>query len=83
MNYCKDCRLYLPVDVFRGLCKLEKKEILPDDESCSRFDAVPKCKYCRNYKPDKDYLGTCMGTTIAYPDLIAAKCADFQWISQN
>jgi hypothetical protein len=65
------------------LCKLEKKEILPDDGSCEKYEAVPKCKFCTNYRTEKDFLGSCMGTALAYPDMIAAKCADFQWISQN
>jgi 4-hydroxyphenylacetate decarboxylase small subunit len=83
MASCNDCKLYLPVDVFSGLCKLDKKEILPDDDACGNYQAVPKCKHCMNYKSDREHLGTCMGTTIAYPEMMAAKCADFKWISQN
>ena len=83
MNTCKDCKLYLPVDVFQGLCKLDKSSISTDNFSCGKFEMIPKCKFCMNYQPEKDYLGKCMGTTIAYPDMIASKCADFIWISPN
>jgi 4-hydroxyphenylacetate decarboxylase small subunit len=83
MNTCKDCKLYLPVDVFRGLCKLEKKEIFPDDESCSRFDMIPKCGFCAKYSSEKDNLGKCMGIHLAYPDMNASKCDDFEWFRKN
>lgn len=80
---CKDCRFYLPVDVFRGICKKSKESIGPDDKFCSTAEKVAKCRFCSNYTPDRDYLGKCMGTTLAYPDMIAGKCADFRWIAQN
>ncbi len=82
-NNCKDCRLYLPVDVFRGICKVNKASITPDDNACKKFEKMPKCRFCANYTAEKDYLGKCNGTTLAYPDMIAVKCADFKWISQN
>jgi 4-hydroxyphenylacetate decarboxylase small subunit len=79
MNICKDCKLFLPVDVFRGLCKLEKKEIFPDDESCSSFDAIPKCGFCIKYTAERENLGKCMGIHLAYSDMIASNCKDFEW----
>ncbi|MCX6286545.1 MAG: 4-hydroxyphenylacetate decarboxylase small subunit [Bacteroidetes bacterium] len=83
MNTCTDCKFYLPVDVFKGICKLSKKEILPDDSICDKAEKVAKCKFCSQYTAEKDYLGNCMSTTLAYPDMNAAKCADFEWIRQN
>ncbi len=80
---CKDCKYYLPVDVFRGLCKLSKEKIGPDDPICGKALKIAKCKFCENYLSEKEYLGKCMGTTLAYPDMIAAKCADFKWNNQN
>ncbi len=80
---CKDCKLYLPVDVFRGLCKLNKDKIGPDDPGCDKAEKVPKCRFCANYTGEKEFLGKCMGTILAYPDMIASKCADFQWFKQN
>ena len=82
-NTCKDCKYYLPVDVFKGLCKLEKKSILPDDISCSKQERMQKCKHCANYTPEKEYLGKCSGYPIAYPDMNASKCLDFKWYQQN
>jgi hypothetical protein len=82
-NSCKDCRFYLPIDVFKGSCKLEKNPITPDDLSCDKFEKQPKCKFCSNYTEEKDFLGKCMGTTLASADLNASKCRDFKWSQIN
>ena len=82
-NTCNDCKYYLPVDVFKGKCKLEKKTILPDDLSCNSFEKTAKCKFCKNYIPEKDFLGNCMGNTLAYPDMNASNCIDFKWSDLN
>jgi hypothetical protein len=82
-NTCKDCKFYLPVDVFKGMCKMEKKPAGPDDLPCSSFERLSKCKFCTNYIPEQEFLGKCMGTTLAYPDMNASKCIDFKWSSQN
>ena len=80
---CKDCKFYLPVDVFRGMCKMSKEKIGPEDPMCDQAQKVAKCKFCAHYSNEKDYLGKCMGTALAYPDMIATKCADFQWYNRN
>ncbi len=80
---CTDCKYYLPVDVFKGMCKLSKQDILPDDAFCDKAERIAKCKFCGKYTAGKEFLGKCMATTLAYPDMIAAKCADFEWSSQN
>lgn len=82
-NTCKDCKYYLPVDVFKGLCKLEKSSIQPDDAGCDSFERQAKCKFCSNYTPEKEYLGKCSGAALAYPDMNASKCASFEWYTQN
>jgi len=84
MNFsCKDCKFYLPVDVFQGICKVSKEKIRPEDPFCEEAEKIPKCKFCSNYTPDKEHLGTCGKSTLAYPDMIASKCNDFAWISKN
>ena len=80
---CNDCKYYLPVDVFRGICKLSKVKISPESAQCDKAEQIAKCKFCAKYMAEKDFLGKCMGTTMAYPDMIASKCADFQWCGQN
>lgn len=80
---CKDCRFYLPVDVFRGICKISKEKILPDDLFCRDAEKLPKCKFCIHFTDDRDYLGKCKGTILAYPDMAASTCADFKWFQQN
>jgi len=81
--YCKDCKYYLPVDVFQGLCKISKKQIRPEDAFCEKAKKIEKCKFCVNYTPEKEHIGRCGKSTLAYPDMIAAKCTDFIWISQK
>jgi hypothetical protein len=80
---CKDCKFYLPVDVFQGICKVSKQKITPDELFCDKAEKIAKCRFCSKYNPEKDYLGKCMDTTLAYPDMIATKCADFEWLRQN
>ncbi|TSA23628.1 MAG: hypothetical protein D4R67_13135 [Bacteroidetes bacterium] len=81
MNFsCKDCKYYLPVDVFRGICKKSKEKILPDDPFCRDGEKIPKCRFCQNYTPEKDFLGKCRGAIFAYPDMVAVKCAGFEWV---
>ena len=82
-NTCKDCRFYLAVDVIKGLCKLEKNSILPDEVACDNFERQPKCKFCLHYQPEKEYLGKCSEAGLAYPDMNASKCASFEWYKQN
>ncbi len=77
---CNDCKFYLPVDVFRGICKISKANILPEDSFCKDAEKLPKCKFCRNYKEEKEHLGTCKGSILAYPDMVAVTCPDFEWV---
>jgi len=83
MNTCSDCKFYLPIDVFKSICKLTRNDILPDDAFCMKAEKLAKCKFCSNYTPDMEFLGKCMSSTLAYPDMNAASCVDFKWISQN
>ncbi|MCK9202968.1 MAG: 4-hydroxyphenylacetate decarboxylase small subunit [Bacteroidales bacterium] len=80
---CKDCRYFLPVDVFRGICKINKEKISPDDAFCEKVEKISKCKFCQYYTSESNSLGKCMGHTLCYPDLVAAKCADFKWEIQK
>jgi hypothetical protein len=80
---CKDCRFFLPVDVFKGLCKISKEPVAQESESCTEFDRIPKCRYCRHFTPEKDHLGKCREKVLAYPDMIAVNCTGFEWIGQN
>lgn len=81
--FCKDCKYFLPVDVFSGMCKLTKERISPDGPLCCRMEKAAKCKFCANYTSEKDYLGKCSGTALAYPDMTATRCEGFQWYRQN
>ena len=82
-NVCKDCKFYLPVDVFQGLCKLEKKMLTPDDPACDKYERQQKCKFCSKYFPEKEYLGKCQGNILVYPDMNAGQCGSFEWHSKN
>ncbi|MBP7498088.1 MAG: 4-hydroxyphenylacetate decarboxylase small subunit [Bacteroidales bacterium] len=75
---CSDCKYYLPVDVFKGLCKLDKiKRIRPELESCENFQKIAKCKFCRNYTRITDFTGKCMNKAEAYQEMIAITCDNF------
>jgi len=80
---CKDCRFYLPVDVFSGICKVTKEKILPEDPFCKEAEKMPKCKFCQHFTAGNEFLGKCSGSILAYPDLIALKCTEFEWLHQN
>ena len=79
---CKDCRFYIPVDVFKGMCMQDKKLINADDASCASFQKIEKCKFCLNYIPESESLGNC-GGQMAYPDMNAKTCTSFAWMSEN
>lgn len=80
-NTCKDCKYYLPVDVFKGICKISKDKILPDDKASAKFEKEMKCKFCKNYSSSKEneYLGKCLCEFDAYPDMNAKSCKEFAW----
>ncbi len=83
MNTCYDCKYHLPVDVFKGICKLTKATVQPGSTSCNDFERIPKCRFCSKFTPDKEFLGKCNETVLAYPDMIAINCTTFEWHVQN
>ena len=78
---CRDCIHFLPVDVFKGICHLDKPFVEAESEICERFEPVPKCKFCMHYRPleGNKYLGMCKDKEFTYPDLIAKTCEMFEW----
>ena len=77
-NHHKDCRHFLPVDVFKGICKRDKGNINADDASCDHFEKAQKCKHCMNFTSTGEELGLCMGKFDAYPEMTAVTCNDFK-----
>lgn len=75
----EDCAEYIPIDVFRGMCRAKKKEIISDGEACELFFPVRKCRYCKSYLESQGDLGTCRGKNPAYPEMIAKTCENFEW----
>jgi hypothetical protein len=78
---CKECIYYLPIDVFKGLCKITKNNILPDAGECDKYQKMQKCKFCANFNISEknNYMGKCMDKANAYPDMNARLCKDFTW----
>jgi 4-hydroxyphenylacetate decarboxylase small subunit len=74
-----DCNYYLATDVFKGICKRTKENIIADELSCSDFDKAPKCRHCKYFSSNGEFLGRCMDKTTAYPDMKAVTCKDFTW----
>ena len=75
----QDCREYIPVDVFRGMCRVKQDDMIPDAEACELFFPVKKCRFCTSYAEPEGGPGTCGGKTPAYPDMIAKTCENFEW----
>ena len=78
-NHHADCKFYVPTDVFKGICRLDKSKINADDNVCGKFINIPKCKYCDNFTDKGNYLGLCMEKSDAYAEMIAKTCIDFKW----
>ncbi len=80
MNEIKhyDCKYYLNIDVFKGICKRDKVSINADDPACESFKYAQKCKHCSNFSATADNLGTCMNSYEAYPEMNAVTCDDFK-----
>lgn len=72
-----DCKYYLNIDVFKGICKRDKKNIYADDESCENFETAQKCKYCSHFSSTRQDLGACMNKYDAFPEMMAVTCNDF------
>jgi 4-hydroxyphenylacetate decarboxylase small subunit len=74
-----NCKNFLAIDVFKGICKLDKKDILADGSSCEEFSQVEKCHFCQKYTPGSNGLGKCKETIDAYADMLAKTCEEFSW----
>lgn len=72
-----DCKYYLAIDVFKGICKRDKAGIMADETACESFEKARKCRYCSHFTPTGDDLGTCMNKYIAWPEMNAVTCNDF------
>lgn len=75
----KDCKYYLPIDAFKGLCKRDKKDIKADDSSCEDFEKAQKCIYCSNFEETNIDMGLCKNKYDAYPQMNASTCNEFHW----
>lgn len=75
----RDCKYYLTVDVFKGICKRTKEHILADGEACEEFEKLPRCRHCQHFESSDFQLGICKGKYTAYPEMNATTCAGFSW----
>ncbi|NOU46196.1 MAG: 4-hydroxyphenylacetate decarboxylase small subunit [Bacteroidales bacterium] len=73
-----DCKYFLATDVFKGICKRDKKQIPADEVACEHFEKAVKCKHCANFSQTTDELGTCMNKYDAYPEMNAVTCNDYR-----
>ncbi len=78
---CGDCRYYLPIDAFKGSCKLTKIRITPESIKCENLEKNKKCKFCLNFSfsENQQFVGKCMKQFDAYPDMTAVTCEIFKW----
>lgn len=75
----RNCKYYLNIDVFKGICKRTKERINADEKACSHFEKLPQCQYCGHFSLNGSQLGLCKGKTMAFPEMNATNCADFSW----
>lgn len=62
-----DCENFAPVDVAKGICRLTNKPVLIDSQVCVKYEAVPQCSGCAQFKnPDKGGIGICTGLQKEY-----------------
>lgn len=73
-----NCKYYLNIDVFKGICKRDKGKINADDAACEHFEKAQKCKYCAHFEMTGADLGSCMTKYDAYPEMNAITCNDFR-----
>jgi 4-hydroxyphenylacetate decarboxylase small subunit len=73
-----DCKYYLSIDVFKGICKRDKKNIIADEDACGSFENARKCKHCSNFTLNGADLGKCLNKYDAYPEMTAITCNDFK-----
>lgn len=79
-----DCRNFIPIDVAKGICRVQDKRILIDTPICDNFDALPKCKNCAYFAEDggEEGLGVCQAdekrTPWTFADLPAVTCGMYR-----
>jgi len=73
-----DCKYYLNIDVFKGICKRDKNFINADDPACEEYKNGQKCKHCSNFSLTHADMGTCMNKYVAYPEMNAVTCNGFK-----
>jgi len=73
-----DCRYFLATDVFKGICKRDKNNIIADDAACADFEQARKCKNCSNFTLTSVDLGMCMNKYESYPEMNAVTCNEYK-----
>ncbi|MCW7754863.1 4-hydroxyphenylacetate decarboxylase small subunit [Desulfobotulus sp. H1] len=81
----RDTLEFIPVDVDKGIDRLTGKMVKADASAPDGYGMVAKCKFCKNYTEEKDYIGICEASEqtpkfIAYGDMLAVTCNQFQKI---
>ena len=72
----------MPIDLAKGICHVQgDKIILADGDACPKFEALPKCKFCKNFtNVDEHGIGCCEGFKVkdwVYAELKAVTCENF------
>ncbi len=72
---------YIPIDVAKGIDRITGERV-NGDEIDPRYERLPKCMFCTNFKlnSEKIGLGWCSADTapwIAYPDMVAVTCESY------
>jgi len=79
----RDALNYAPIDVIKGMDLVTKEIVGADDKAPAGYEAMPKCKFCKNYTADDETTGVCEASMnkpkfMAYGDMSAGKCEMFE-----
>lgn len=79
----RDTREFIPVDVDKGIDRLTGELVKADAQAPESYTLMPKCKFCKNYTEEKDFIGVCEASMqlpkfMAYGDMSAATCDMFE-----
>lgn len=79
----RDTREFIPVDVDKGIDRLTGDMVKADAQAPEGYTTMPKCKFCKNYTEEKDFIGVCEASEqepkfMAYGDMTAATCEKFE-----
>ena len=75
----RDALNYAPIDVRKGIDLITKEIVSADAPAPEGYEPMPKCKMCKNYAVEDEFIGSCQASKhttpfTAYGDMNAKTC---------